>query len=243
MSNKFSSFIKRKILKTNNNLVSLNNPYEVIGRVLRGQRVTAIIDAGASNGRISERLLREFPDANVYAFEPSPLYVDVLEQYAKEEPRFHPQFLALSDREEITDLHITESPGNTSLFVPAEGFKEIDPDGAGIKSVEKVQAVTIDRWAKRNAIHAVEVMKFDIQAGELKALRGAVETLKTSTLLVYTEIWFNSVYNNGAIYSQIDLFLRELGFVLYDIFKPRYSSNGLITWANAMFVHPEKLGI
>lgn len=243
MSNRFSSFIKKKLLGKNQNLVSLDEPYEVMARILKGCRVTGIIDAGASDGRISKRLLRKFPAADIYAFEPNPLYTETLKQYAKDDSRFHPQFLALSDHEGTADLYVTESPGCTSLFAPAKRLKEISLQGASVKSLEKVELVTIDKWAERNGDPAIQLMKFDVQAGELKALRGAVHVLARSTLLVYTEIWFNHVYDDGAIYSEIDLFFREYGFVLYDMFKPKYSPNGLITWGNAIFLNAQRLSM
>jgi FkbM family methyltransferase len=243
MANKVSTFIKKKFLGNNKNLISLDEPFEVIKRLLKGHNVTGIIDAGASNGRISKRLLRKFPAAEAYAFEPNRLYFDSLQQYAKENPRFHPYFVALSDREGSADLLITRSPGNTSLFTPGKRLKEIDPQGSYVENREKVEVVTIDEWTRQNNIPSIELMKFDIQGGELKALYGATRVLENSTLLVYTEIWFNYSYEGGAIYSEIDLFFREHGFVLYDIFKPRYHPNGLIMWANAVFLNPERLGM
>jgi len=243
MANRFSSFIKKKLLGKNKNLISLDEPYEVMARILKDCRVTGIIDAGASDGRISKRLLRKFPAAHVYAFEPNPLYTETLKQYAKDNPRFHPQFLALSDHEGNATLNVTESPGSTSLFTPAKRLKEINPQGASVKSLEQVELVTIDQWAQRNGDPAIQLMKFDIQAGELKALKGAVRVLQSSTLLVYTEIFFNPLYNGGAIYSEIDLFFREYGFGLYDMFKLKYDSNGLIMWGNAIFLNIRRLGM
>jgi hypothetical protein len=96
---------------------------------------------------------------------------------------------------------------------------------------------------ERNGNPPIQLMKFDIQAGELRALRGAVRVLQSSTLLVYTEIWFNPAYNDGAIYSEIDLFFREYGFILYDIFKPKYNPNGLIMWGNAIFLNIQRIGL
>ena len=243
MTNPFSSFMKKKLLGKNQNLVSLDEPYEVMAHILKDCEVTGIIDAGASDGRISKRLLRKFPAAHVYAFEPNPLYTETLKQYAKDDSRFHPQFLALSDHEGTAELYVTESPGCTSLFTPAKRLKEISVQGASVKSLEKVELVTIDKWAERNGDTTIQLMKFDIQAGELKALRGAVRVLQSSTLLVYTEIWFNPVYNDGAIYSEIDLFFREYGFVLYDMFKLKYNHNGLIMWGNAIFLNAQRLSI
>ncbi|HUU17902.1 MAG TPA: FkbM family methyltransferase [Sedimentisphaerales bacterium] len=243
MGNRLSSFIKKKLLGKNKNLVSLDEPYEVMASLLKSHQVTGIIDAGASDGRISKRLLRKFPEARAYAFEPNPFYAEMLKQYAKDDPRFHPQFLALSDHEGTADLYVTESPGCTSLFAPAKRLKEISLQGASVKSLEKVELVTIDKWAERNGDPAIQLMKFDIQGGELKVLHGATRVLQSSTLLVYTEIWFNCPYEGGAIYSEIDLFLREHGFVLYDIFKPKYNAKGLIMWGNGIFLNVRRLGI
>jgi FkbM family methyltransferase len=243
MARGFSSFIKKKLLGKNENLVSLDEPYEVMARLLRGHPVAGIIDAGASDGRISRRLLRKFPMAEVYAFEPNPLYAEMLKQYAKDEPRFRPQFLALSDHEGSATLHVTASPGSTSLFAPAERLKQMQPEGSSVKGLEQVELVTIDQWAQRNGDPAIQLMKFDIQAGELKALQGAVRILRSSTLLVYTEIWFNPVYDEGAIYGEVDLFLRECGFALYDIFKPKYGPNGLLMWGNAIFLNTGRLAL
>ena len=243
MGSRLSSFIKKKIVGKNRNLVSLDEPYEVMARLLKDYRITGIIDAGASDGRISKRLLRKFPGAHAYAFEPNPFYTETLKQYAKDDPRFHPQFLALSDREGTATLHVTESPGSTSLFAPGSRLRQMQPDGASLKSQEQVELVTIDQWAQRNGDPAIQLMKFDIQAGELKALRGAVRVLRSSTLLVYTEIWFNPVYGEGAIYSEVDLFFRERGFALYDIFKPNYGPNGLLMWGNAIFLNAGRLAV
>jgi FkbM family methyltransferase len=243
MTNRFSSFAKKKLLGKNQNLVSINEPYGVMANLLKEFEVTGIIDAGASNGHISKRLLRKFPAAHIYAFEPNPLYAETLEQYAKEERRFHPYFLALSDLEGDAELHITESPGSTSLFTPGKRLKQMNSKATSVKSLEKVKVVTIDEWAKRNDNPEIQLMKFDIQAAELKALRGAVNVLRNSTLLVYTEICFNPIYDEGAIFSEIDLFLRKYGFALYDIFIPKYGPNGLILWANAIFLNAERLGM
>lgn len=243
MSNRFSSFIKKILLGKNKNLISLDEPYQVMADLLKGIEVTGIIDAGASNGRISKRLLRKFPRACVYGFEPNTLYTEALQQYAKEDTRFHPQFLALSDHEGTADLHTTVSPGSTSLFTPGERLKKIDPHGVSLKSSERVRVVTIDHWAERDGNLAIQLMKFDIQGGELRALRGAARVLQNSTLLVYTEILFNPLYKNGSIFCEIDLFLRKYGFVLHDIYKPKYDPKGLLLWGNAIYLHSERLDI
>ncbi len=242
MANKFSVFLKKKILKKDQNLVSLDHPFAVMVQLLKGKEIKNVLDAGASNGRISRRLLKKFPSANAYAFEPNPLYGEKLKEYSQREPKFHPQFVALSDRSGKANLNITESAGNTSLLEPSERLRQIDP-GAVVTKTQEVELVTIDEWARANGDLTIELMKFDIQGAELKALKGAVRTLEESTLVVYTEVWFNETYAGGAVLGEIDAFLREQGFMLYDIYGPKYSPKGVITWANAIFVQADKLGL
>jgi FkbM family methyltransferase len=241
MSNKLSSWVKKKLLKKDQNLLSLNEPYAVIERLLNNTRVTGILDAGASNGRISRVLLNAFPEAKAYAFEPNPMYRELLEIYAREDARFYPQYLALSDHSGRADLFITESPGNTSLLSPGARLKEIDPRGSEVRERRSVEIVTIDEWAKRNNDLAIQVMKFDIQGAELQALRGGVEMLRRATCAVYIEVWFNTPYEGGALYSEIDLFFRGQNFLLYDLFKPKYGKGGLLMWANALYIDPAKI--
>lgn len=242
MSNWFSTFLKRKLVGKNKNLVSIEEPYGVLKDLLQGFDITGIIDAGASNGSISRRLMRNFPRASVYGFEPNPMYGETLHRFAAEEETFKPQFLALSDQEGRLDLNVTESPGNTSFFAPGKRLVDYDPQGAVVKKTETVEVVTIDAWAQRAGNPDIQLMKFDIQGGELKAMRGASRTLRTSTLALFTEILFNPLYEGGAIFSEIDLFLREQGFVLYDLFGPKYDPRGLLLWGNAIYVHAERLG-
>lgn len=236
MANIFSSFLKKKILRKNQNLVSIDEPFDVMANLLKDKQVKGILDAGASDGRESRKFLRKFPDAQVYAFEPNPLYAPALKQYERQDSRFHPFYLALSDTESQTDLYITESPGCTSLFTPGKSLKKREPKGAVVKTIEKVKTVTIDQWTKNNGDPSIEVMKFDIQGGELKALDGATHVLRNSTLLVLIEVWFNPAYEGGPLFSDIDSYFRKLEYRLLDIFKPKYDGNQQLMWANAIFL-------
>lgn len=243
MANAFSAFLKKLLLRKDQNLISTDDPYEVIKRVLSQHSVTGLLDAGASNGRISLRLLRLFPNATAYAFEPNPFYRETLARKAESDPRFRPQFLALSDRDGSVALHIAESPGISSFFTPSQSLKSLYPEDATIREAVQVDAVTLDHWASRSKVGAIEVMKFDIQGAELMALSGAQKTIQQSTLAIYIEVLFNSLYEGSALYSEIDLFLRKAGFVLFDFYKPRYDRQGNLLWANALFLHSGRLGI
>jgi FkbM family methyltransferase len=241
MSNRFGTLLKKMFLGKRSNLISLEDPFEVMQRLLSHREVTGILDAGASDGRISKRLLRRFPAAQVFAFEPNPMYAEPLKQYAEAESHFQPHFLALSDQKGQASLNVTASLGSTSLLTPGQRMQELMPEGVAVTNCEQVEVTTIDEWVQANGNPDIELMKFDIQGAELKALSGAVHTLQMSTLLIYAEIWFNAGYEGGALYGEIDTFLHQYGYVLYDFYKPKYDSKGLLTWANAIFIHAQRV--
>jgi FkbM family methyltransferase len=240
MPNRFSSWLKKKILGSRNNLFSVDDPFLVMKALLGNVRIGGIVDAGASTGRISRIFLRRFPEAHVYAFEPNPLYRSSLKDYAAQDPRFHPFFAALSDRAGTVELLVTESPGNSSLLAPDSNLREIDPVGSQVRQRVSVEAMTLDRWAQRAGAD-IGILKLDIQGAELRVLRGASRLLRNTIRAVYTEILFNSLYQGGALFSEIDGHLRGQGFVLHDIYKPKYHGNHRIMWANALYVDPQKL--
>jgi FkbM family methyltransferase len=232
MAKLFKEFIRRTLLRNKQNLQALDDVYLAINDLMKGQAVTGILDAGASNGRVSRKLARYFPGATIYAFEPNRAYAGDWEDV---DERFKIAHLALADEAGELELNITRSAGPSSFFKPNARFTESHPEAAAIDHVEKVPIVRLDDWRAEQGNPPIQLMKFDIQAAELKAMKGAVETLK-DTRLIYTEIFFNPMYEGGAIYTEIDLFLREQGFSLYNIYKPRADASGMLDQANAIFL-------
>jgi len=241
MAKYLKSFVRNNLLAKHGNLVSLDDHYETIDRLLVNHEVKTIIDAGASDGRITRKILPYFPKANVYLFEPQGMYREKLLAFAEKETRAHPQFMALGNESGEIALQVTSSPGCTSVFKPSESMQDLYPDASKIKDVETVPVVTIDEWVTQQGLGGIDVMKFDIQGGELNALQGASNTLTNSTLLIYTEVLFNPLYEGGAVFGDIDACLREHGFQLYNLYKPKVDDDGMLLWANAIFIHKDRV--
>jgi FkbM family methyltransferase len=237
------SLIRRAFYANKPNLMAWDKPYDVMQRLLAGHRVQGIIDAGASDGHVGRRLLQRFPQATVYAFEPHAGYEPALRQFAERDQRFRPFAMALGAESGKARLYQTKGRGATSLFHPNERNLALYPEGAQIDQEIAVETTTLDQWSAGLGDPPIEVMKFDIQGGELKALQGARRLLARSVLLVYAEVFFNPMYDGGALFGDVHLMLRESGFMLYDFYKPGYDPRGMLIWANAIFVHSSKLGL
>jgi len=229
-------FIARRLLGTRHNLLTLDDPYPAMGRLLGGGGVEGLLDIGASHGRVARRLLRQFPKAEAYLFEPNPAYERILAEASQRDPRLHPQFLAVGDHDGTATLNITASPGTTSLLAPNATLTASYREEATIVARREVPLVTLDQWALTIPKVPIHLIKLDIQGGELAALRGATRLLTTSVKLVYTEIMFNSLYEGGAVFADLDVLLRERNFVLHDIYKPKYNDQGMLMWGNAIYL-------
>ncbi len=243
MAKPLKSLLKRLIHGRHGNLTSLGDHYADMQKLLQGRTITGLMDAGASDGRVTRKFLKAFPDASAYLFEPHPTYREKLKDYAKADKRINPQFVALSDTKGELTLNLNQQTGMTSIFETNKLSAELFPEGESNQQPTTVPVTTIDSWREQNGNPPFEIMKFDLQAAELKALHGASRTLTESTLIIYTEVFFNPLYEDGALFSQIDLLLREYGFSLFNIYKPKASKQGMLLWANAVYVNTDKIKV
>ena len=133
---------------------------------------------------------------------------------------------------------LTPDPAVLDLF---HGF----PDWGKVMSTEPLDTVRLDDIPETAGI---EMIKIDIQGGELMALSNGIERLK-STLVIQTEVEFLPLYVGQPLFSDVDLFLRGQGFVLHRFFptvsrviKPMLIDNNIyaglsqLVWADAIFV-------
>lgn len=243
MAKSAKALLRKLIPGRHGNLTSLSKHYTDIQRLLHGHTISGLMDAGASDGRVTRKFLRAFPEASAYLFEPHPIYREKLQNYAEQDKRITPQFIALSDTTGELTLNLNQQAGMTSIFETNQLSAELFPEGERSQQATTVPVTTIDSWREQNGNPPFEIMKFDLQAAELKALQGASKTLSESTLVIYTEIFFNPLYEDGALFSQIDLLLREYGFNLYNIYKPKASPQGMLLWANAIYVNTNKINL
>lgn len=89
-----------------------------------------------------------------------------------------------------------------------------------------------------------DLLKIDVQGGELKVLEGAIKLLENVSI-VLTEVEFAPIYKSQPLFADIDSFMRGQGFYLLDLYNKSHSSykaslfgdlKSRLMWADAVYV-------
>lgn len=194
-----------------------HDAYETMAEVLDGCDIGAVLDVGAYVGSACDRLLEVFPESVIYAFEPVRESFERLSGRMAGEPRVTPVNLAVGDRDGEVEILINGQPDTSSALPPTEACVRYHGEKVRAAHRECATMVTLDRWAQRNPGVPISALKIDVQGLELSVLKGARGLLASSVLAVLSEAQLSPIYEGGASFAEIDLFLREQGFVLHQV--------------------------
>lgn len=192
--------------------------------ILAPERLTEIVDIGANpiDGEPPYRKLLEAGWCRVTGFEPQPDALDRLNRLKGPNERYLD--CAIGDGTEA-ELKICQASGMTSLLEPSErglGFFNLFPDFGRVVARERVTTRTLDSVAE---IERMDLLKIDIQGGELSVFRNGTRLL-SSAVVVQTEVSFVPLYEGQPGIGEIDAELRQLGFL-------PHAMPALKTWAIA----------
>lgn len=150
-------------------------------------------------------------------------------------------------------MHFTRYPGCTSLLEPDPAVIDLfssigteDPFGNfQVMRREPVQTVRLDDL---EGLRQPDLIKIDVQGAELTVLEHGTKTLARS-LVVETEVEFLPLYKNQPLFGDVQVFMRDRGFVLHKLIdvagrslRPTryranpYAATSQLLWADAVFV-------
>lgn len=129
----------------------------------------------------------------------------------------------IADKDGEEDFYVNTSPLSSGLLPPnprymGETAKTMASTWGANTELERkirVKTTTIDELAK--ARPQPDVLSLDVQGAELRALRGASQTLK-NVLCVVAEVEFAPIYQGQPLFHDQAAFLDPYGFRLMDLF-------------------------
>jgi len=209
--------------------------YQQQKELFTGKPVRVIFDVGANWGGISRQYRSLFPEAKILSFEPLPDIYKVLVETSISDSNIIPYNTAISNKTGHETLYVNRNVDSSSLLASKLTGTGTDKQTATVREIT-VATITIDEICKKQGITAIDILKLDIQGGELKALAGASKLLAEKKIaLIYTEVSFFSAYKNSPLFHDIAQYLYSFGYQLGDLYDPFYTSRYLVQ-ADALFL-------
>ncbi|MFC1869960.1 FkbM family methyltransferase [Chloroflexota bacterium] len=198
------------------------------------RRRLVVVDVGARYG--SQKHWDVYGDqALIIGFEPDEEECRNLNQkFSGKGHRYFP--VALHKDRGFKTFYVTQFDATCGFYKRDMTFWSRLPgkEGVRVKETQRVETVDFDSFAKDHQIEYVDFMKLDAEGAELDILEGSVNFLRGGSVLgAAIEVTFLSIAKQ-PVFSDVDSFMRKMGFKLFDIEVYRRSREALPT--------PEELG-
>jgi FkbM family methyltransferase len=192
------------------------------------QRFTSLIDIGASDGAFGAFLQRRFGIETVHAVEPLSHHEPALLQR-----NFIVHSCALSDREGVAELHITENDTGSSLLTPSAQclaeYPQIRPVDRQQVQVRRLDDLPLD------PLPGPTLIKVDAQGVEPAIIRGGKATFAKAHA-VYIETSFVPLYEGSGLFADVHAELSALSFELRGFRAQHEAADGEPLFAHVIYL-------
>ncbi|NTW88246.1 MAG: FkbM family methyltransferase [Desulfobulbaceae bacterium] len=166
-----------------------------------------VIDVGVAYG--TNDLYEKFPKAGHLLIEPLEEYKGVLEKISK---KYHAQYELAAAGAVAGSIEINVHPDLSGSSV----FKENEESDVNGKP-RQVKMITLDDVCGSRKLSGPFLIKLDTQGFELNVLEGAKKILDETEVIIL-EVSFFRFYQYGPQFFEIVKWMKDHGFVAYDLF-------------------------
>ncbi len=208
------------------------------------------VDCGA-RGESTQPLVEMLPHALYVGFEADSEECARLRERATPSYTYFP--VAVAGREEERMLNLTRQPACASLLEPRREAWEPYLDPAQVDVVRRVplKTVSLDDYLPSAGIRSVDFIEVDTQGTELDILHGAERFLRETVIGLRVEVEFIEMYEGQPLFADVDAYLRDLGFVLFDLsrhrfrrrhYPPAVKTRGQLIYGHALYLRDWRAG-
>jgi FkbM family methyltransferase len=176
-----------------------------------GLEPRTVIDVGVAYA--TSELYEQFPGAQILLVEPLVEFEPFLQRIAGQ---YNAQCVmaAAGETPGIAMLNVHRDKFGSSLLKEVEG-SEVDGDA------RKVPLITLDDLCADKKLRGPFLIKIDVQGAELQVLAGAKHTLQETEAVILEVTLFGTMIG-GPQFFDVVTYMKESGFVAYDIFGANY---------------------
>lgn len=194
---------------------------------------SALIDVGAYHGQFAEMALREGLFSKAWLFEPNSENLEVLKQTSFSRPVTIIEE-AVSDTVGNAEFRYDRNLATGSLlpYLQTGGWV----CSGEVKSILVTQT-TLDQFSKVSLSEiGIGLIKIDTQGADLRVLRGAEHLIESHRPWLAVEMIFVPLYEGQSDPHEILGWCKSHEYSLAGFFDDHYSSDGWLSYADAVFV-------
>jgi FkbM family methyltransferase len=197
----------------------LSGEHYLINKLLKNYSIDTLFDVGANVGNYTKDFHQNFPDCQIYCFEPHPKTFSKLIQNLPKSDKlnlFNIGFSDVSCQSVIYDYKHNAGSSHASLY--EDVIKTLHHEEVDKFSIE---LATIDDFVSQSNISKISMLKIDTEGNEMKVLAGAQKTLQANIIdIIHIE------FNEMNVISQV--FMKNFVDLLTNYNLYRLLPNGLI---------------
>ncbi|MEB3228950.1 MAG: FkbM family methyltransferase [Synechocystis sp.] len=202
--------------------------------------IATVIDIGANKGQFAKKMRRQFPNAQILAFEPIPTAYQVLKHWGdRQANQVKTLNLALGEEADILEInsHVLFS-ASSSLLTTTDLCETLYPM---VKEQEKIkiQQSTLDHEITQldHPLASEILIKIDVQGYEDRVIRGGKQTLSQAKACIL-EISLDQLYQGQCQFRDLFYLLDDLGLQYAGNLDQVTAKDGHVRYLNALFLRP-----
>lgn len=192
----------------------------------RGFAPRQAIDIGAYHGTWTQTVYQIFPDCRFLMVEAQENKRSTLEKTVQKNPAQFELEIALLGPTDGKDITFFEMETGSSVLEENSYFP---------RQARVYQSKSLDSVAKSHLIKQCDILKLDVQGYELEILKGSIELLK-KTNIVIVESSLVPINKNCPLVAEVIAFMDSMSFQLYDIVSQIRRPDQVLWQADLMFI-------
>lgn len=189
-----------------------------------------ILDIGGGVGASVILYNKLFPENKIIVFEPILENYNIIKSRTSQFSNIEVFNYAVGNENSKKQINIANRITSSSLLPLAvdSTSKVFNENNLGQRRVENIEIVRLDDFLAKES-NEIGIMKIDVQGSEMDVLKGAEMILKITDIVVL-EANNHEGYVGSSKYYDIDNYLREHNFTLYDILPSIVDNCKLKEW-------------